>query len=171
MKWENNTLLIQKFRLNHAKTFLGPAKNYSDHDALDVVLDIEETSCLGQSLLFDLNITHTEGAQQISDRISDPQPMDDILIEPPLSFYKDDTTRKRRENSPLPIRVDDPQDWNDWVAHASSTMNQLALLDSLGWWMTDSTNQSCYPWVGECTTYYDTNAYCAATCGPSANRK
>jgi hypothetical protein len=135
--------LVQKTRLNHAKTFV-PSKNQSNHDALDdpldAVLDVEGLSCQGQSLLFDLNITHMDGAQQISRRISDPQPMDDISVELPLTFYINDTTRKSYDL--LPIRVDDPQDWNNWVARASPIMNQLALLDSLGWWMTDSTNQS-----------------------------
>jgi hypothetical protein len=172
LKWENNTQLVQKTRLNHAKTFV-PSKNQSNHDALDdpldAVLDVEGLSCQGQSLLFDLNITHMDGAQQISRRISDPQPMDDISVEPPLTFYINDTTRKSYDL--LPIRVDDPQDWNNWVAHASPIMNQLALLDSLGWWMTDSTNQSCYTWTGDCPAYTAINAWCAANCYPPEDRK
>jgi hypothetical protein len=85
--------------LNHAETFVGPEKNRSDHVASNAVIDIEHLSCRGQSLLSDLNIAHMEGTQQISHRISDPQPLPDrkgqhLDMEAQLSFYKNDTTRK-----------------------------------------------------------------------------
>jgi hypothetical protein len=111
----------------------------TENSTCTAIIDVQELVCEGQSAFFTLNVTHTGGAQSITHSISD-------IKEPPYVGNKVSTAVRW---PPRPRTA--TSDWGESiraftlaVAGLVPSMNEKALLDSLGSRMEMEAPQLCF---------------------------
>lgn len=128
-----NSLVFQKYAVNPAQ-----ARSPDRNQTQNVTVTVEGLECRGESSMFDLGISYTSKGLEMNRTMTDTQALGPIPM-----VWGNRTMIPPQSDRKISSFTEEFRNWTQSVAASLPQMNQMALLDALGSWMTARVPQRC----------------------------
>ncbi|KAH7402200.1 hypothetical protein DE146DRAFT_631451 [Phaeosphaeria sp. MPI-PUGE-AT-0046c] len=156
-----NSLVFQKFAVDHVY-----ASSPNVNETQNVTVTVEGFECRGESRMVDLGISYSPKGLEMKRTMTDTQKLGSIPM-----VWSNRTTIPPKWDRNTSSFDEKFRNWTQSVAASLSEMNQMALLDALGFWMTANVPQKCTSAANRTCTGQDraTNGTAITVCDPKCD--